>query len=181
MRADISIDDSRWFTDKIYYSVVSHRGSPVIVTRSLPEKGRYKVVKCSDRREYTVSRNRLDLTPVPLGNIQTPQGVVRAVRVPSRTWKIGLSANNLQSVMAFDDLIFSEGFLDCYHNRYPSFEECLITENETAFSREWSVKNVNEDYLLLRYRGKDVGYVIKKAPRLVKEFLFLKESLEECL
>lgn len=182
MRSDISIDHSEWFTHKIANSVVRHRGHPVLVQRSARKRNHWEVMRLSDKRSYTVHRGYLDLSPIPLGYVQVLNRAVYVSRVPTRSWKIGLSSCNLSSgTIGFQNLIGLSNFSQTVKGEFPSLEECLEEgEGSRAFSRNWAIKMLDKT-TLLSYRGKDVGYIVDGEPQLVKCYEFLQEDLEEVL
>ena len=149
---------------------------------------------------------RINLDPVPLGfiNILRDARVIRAVRMPARMWKIGLSpnnillshvpytVNNLFPLPGRENLVFSKPIRETILGHYPSYAEVLgrlrmlghpEINPSIAFNRKFCL-SLFEGREALFYFSFDnpVGYV---GPgdilSLDPEFFFLNERLNEAL
>ena len=150
--------------------------------------------------DVLLTDDRLDLNSPPLGfvNISGSKGisfVVRAMRVPSRTWKIGLTASTL-----FVDVLDREvdkpvaGSSGLFHHTslkktivgdFPSFDESRLfvaknLNSSMAFSRRFALKSNGNLYHI--FHPSPVGtFKASGEVEFLPTFKFLKESLDRTL
>ncbi len=125
----------------------------------------------------------VDLTPIPIGYVNTKRGATYLVRLAKRRWKQGLDQEGIRTVgrsYLGIDYTATEQFLACLKGEYPSFKEATSRSKElgsvVAFSRKWAI-----DYLgTLFFRGKVVGHS-QGGLHLNGVYKYLTELLEEAL
>lgn len=133
----------------------------------------------------------INMNPVDLGMCQYNNRALYTSRIPRRMWKIGLNKQNFsyqyvvpQNIRApnMNTLLFSKGLVHCIKGEYPSFEEAQSrvldpdnNELNVGFSRSFclTIKAIYYKWTGL------VGYHKKQEVRLLPEFKFLQEQLEE--
>lgn len=155
--------------------------------------------------------DELNLTPVPLGFLyqKAPSESKKTIayytsvvnRFPMRTWKIGLSSDNmsiipLNSSIFTDstDVLLSKELHSTIVGDYYTFETVinLILESNIKgiipFHRYFAIKktyNTKTDFELeliyYRYPKQPIGNVVEKKCQLFKNFNYLNEHLEEVL
>lgn len=120
----------------------------------------------------------IDLTPVQLGYLNLDKTCVFVSRIPSRSWKQGLSQETINYESSKPRAWPPFELYNTIENIYPSFEEARLMVNtkereKVAFSREFAV---GKDQLF--YCGRLVGNC-SKIPYLDKQNIYLLERLRE--
>lgn len=163
-------------------------GSPVYV-QGVESRNEVVVHNCHSGRKERLSVEELDLTPVPLGYVESDGEVMYVTRKPTRRYKQGLTTENMvvRDVMrnSFTRLpVNDKGLCKAIMNNYPkveeAFQECRAGKRIVPFSREWAVANYKDD-LCVMHKGIVVGYVGDDNVMLSPDKYFLKESLMESL
>ena len=193
----IKYKDVEYASERISGSVVRHNDVPVYVEH-ISGGGMAHIRKlASDKGFHEVDYEELDMTPVPLGFVNTIYGVSFARRVPKRRdWRQGLRDIILmvECVLGAPTRIRSTSaeLLNTILNIYPSASACVeaIECGEAvgmAFSRVFCVGNKEKEGYALHYRiGHHVGW-ISIGPdgnintKLKPEYDYLKEFLQEGL
>jgi len=123
----------------------------------------------------------LNIEPVPLGYVNKRDGARYVRRIPRRRWKQGLSRDSVQGRIYEKDLR-SKALGNCVLGRYPSLDTALELLNScrtsVAFHRHWAVQ-VGIVSPSLLYKEKNVGIIENGILRLVPDYEYLTESLEE--
>lgn len=132
-----------------------------------------------------VDLDDLDLTPVPLGFVNTSEGMVFTCRKPMRKdWKQGLSLNSLVTYGHIDASNFNLSILvQTILKEYPTFTKAISltdTRGSAAFSRDFGVSKKNGDTTLV-YRKYAVGDVKGGVPMLYPNKSFLQQHLDEAV
>jgi len=141
-----------------------------------------------------LSSSRVDMTPVPLGFLNfsdfgRPNVVVRAYRIPSRQWRIGLTTDNLRLYPhKFDysepksKVIQSIYLKDSICGEFPSADEAIertrTKVRSTAFSRTFAIERRKLKYIQVI---EDVGEIHKGEIMLYDNYLYLSQLLEKAL
>lgn len=193
----IKYKDVGYASERLSGSIVRHEGIPVYVD-GINEDGEAAIRKlASDKGFYYVPYDELDLTPVPLGNINVNGSVMFAKRMPKRRdWRQGLRENNLHSEVVHGDeqrvRATCTDLLNTILGIFPSIKTCIESvecrEAEgMAFSRQFSVGRKEAEGYSLTYRVNNrIGWA-SIAPdgnintKLRPEFEYLKEYLQESL
>lgn len=131
----------------------------------------------------------LNLTPVPLGYVESAGDVLYVTRKPTRKYKQGLTQENMVAkdvlsgrlvALRIDDKGLSKAILGQYPSIEEAFQQCREGSGIVPFSREWAVANYKEE-LCVMHKGGVVGYVGDDNIMLSPDKYFLKESLMEVL
>lgn len=190
----LQYQDPEYACERLSGSIVRYGGAPVYVDH-IDNEGYATIIPCGVQVPFVkhVEYQELDLTPVPLGNVNTPHGVVYASRVPKRRdWRQGLRENNLTvyGVVGFGDRLSLRGqaVTNTIMGIYPSFKESVekVVCDEVvavAFSRHFSVSK-GEGGLTLHYREKEVGTIeisVEGTPlhKWKEEYSYLQEMFQE--
>lgn len=126
---------------------------------------------------------QLDITPVPLGYVNSNASCFYVRRLPHRRYKQGLNKYNIRadSLMNLRGLLSSKYLASCIMGDYPSFEEAVGLLNEgrerVAFSRRFALQREPIGLQFLEYRSERCGWVSKGEPVLGEGFEYLKEEL----
>lgn len=180
-------------------SIVRYNGKPIYIQQCTAgaNAGQYLIRYCSldmardDEQEVRICNypdDVIDLTPVPLGMVNVPGGIVHVCRSPHRQWKIGLSSRNVsmkilhcktdKALVAANRLPFSEHLEDTILGKYPTLDKILgMARPIGAFSRRFGVI---DKHLAYRTRHR-VGKIIHGRPVLDDNFFYLREVLMEDL
>lgn len=142
-----------------------------------PDKAAKSLIKVSD----------LDLSPVPLGYVNSLFGAAYAYRLPKRMWKIGLTNENFLTVSYQYGVngcdVWSDDVVNTIYGLYPSIQEAVDRLSagplpSIAFARNFALTSS----LLLLYNGETkVGVYNKDSKEMVlnQDFFYLKEMLQE--
>lgn len=151
--------------------------------------GRGKVVCTVLRTDemIEVKWNNLDITPVPLGYVNSGGSAFYLTRIPMRRdWKQGLRGNNMGTsngrlLERLSDRVLAKTI----ENTYPSFKEVFETMVKEggailsrAFSRNFSITNRLE----IEYKGRfSIGKIdeANSTYELYPKFDWAREALEE--
>lgn len=186
-------DDFEYANAKLSDSIVQLDGEPVYVD-NVSREGHCNVRKLGDQNYFLVGLNNLDLTPVPLGNINHSSGQADYLaRLPVRNWKQGLRMSNLYAIQdprtARNLRIDSPSFINCILGNYPSLAKCielLINDERSsvAFSRQFALTSFSKKGVSsILFKGREVGSGTIQDEQIVltpfPKFHFLRELLEE--
>ena len=131
------------------------------------------------RERLKVDLSEIDLTPVKLGYVNFADfDALFFSRTPLRSWKQGLSVNNLvvNHYMERDDITVNFPIWELHNTilrRYPSYEESLDNKFLTAFCPNFAINRENNLY----YKAIHVG----EGKSLYEPFFYLEQHLNECL
>jgi len=137
----------------------------------------------TDRRFRVEARDlKLDMSSVPLGNLNTKWGVAYLSRVPIRRYKQGLSFDNLHAIKSFrESLRYLHHFKDLNMTilgKYPSLKRAKESVDErnihVAFSRTLSLGRND----CLFYKGQHIGWYDTKTFLFRRDYSFMKEYVE---
>lgn len=184
-------------------SIIRYKNKPIYIKDlQNTERGgdhlkKYKVIYTpvgeDDNSILFIPNARIDMTPVPLGMMNTNSHTWYVQRNPSRGWKVGLDSSNISyqiiSGQALENMGKNKpnhGFNSRYLNKcimgdYPTYKEALrkISEGDrfsTAFSRKFAV---NRGGLVFKSIDDTIGVCERKGPVLFDHFQYLQEVLEE--
>ena len=149
--------------------------------------------------DISVKADGLDMNSPPLGFVNVPlskgNAVVRAMRIPSRTWKIGLTVGTLfvdvldrdidKPVAASTSLFHHDSLRRTILGNFPSFTDsinhvAMNVNTSMAFSRRFAVRTNGSLYHI--FHGSPVGtFKANGSVELLPTFKFLKESLDRTL
>lgn len=147
------------------------------------------------KKKETRSLDEVNLVPVKLGYVFTGETVAYVMRKPTRKYQQGLNRHNIVvSTLKKDegegrprpryefDLAGQE-ICQTILGKYPdvgtAFQKVRSGEKEAmAFSREWAVGTDGVD-IIVYHKASVVGFVTNTSVKLLPEYAFLKESLEE--
>lgn len=143
----------------------------------------FRNLTLDDGGAISMDSDKVDLTPIPLGYLNSVFGASYLVRLAQRRWKQGLDK---RAVMVRgkdcrrEDWFYTEDMEQCLTNVYPSFEEAkalAIKDDITvAFNKRWAISAKDS----LFHRGMLVG-TCKKKVSLQKVYKYLQEILEEVI
>lgn len=158
----------RYARDRLCGSIVSHNNRPVLVAE-IGEDGVAEFLPVGGRAYDRAPYGELDLTPVPLGNINHKYGVSYACRMPKRRdWRQGLRSNNFHNEVVGNSLRVDNNTLlagpdlaNTIRGKYPTVQDCMDMigcgeANAKAFSRNFSITRYEDDptfYLLWKVKG----------------------------
>jgi hypothetical protein len=127
--------------------------------------------------EKTCYLKELDLSPIPLGFVNTPSAVVNMYRLPSRLQKVGLCEDNTVCHINNQQRTTLTRTFNHARNDYPSFEEACKTEaSGIAFNRKYAII----DSQLFHSRLNDpIGTIKNSAIQLHKNYIYLSDELRE--
>jgi len=129
--------------------------------------------------------SNIDLTPVPLGFVNTELGMVFTCRKPMRKdWRQGLSLNSLVTYGAIPacDMSYTT-LMQPILNTYPSFKTAVgtvVKRGSVAFSRDFGLV-YHDGRIGLVYRKYVVGTVKDGVATLSDDKLFLQQHLDEVI
>ena len=190
--------DENYTIGRIHDTVIMINGEPHYVQHY--DEWRYNVKRLSTGKSRLIDlrKTKVDLTPIPLGNIEVGnQDCFYLSRVPERRWKQGLTMESLSQRHPYEkdpmhlwlmgrDLFFTKGFTDMVNNKYRSIQEVLDVleiRKILPIHRVFAIwRKTDKSYLLL-YRGKTVGGIDKETLdiHLFEEYKYLNESIQEAL
>jgi len=128
----------------------------------------------------------LNLRPIPLGYVNTPEGALYLARRANRRWKHGLDGGNLCVIREHEA---SDYYLDdkiqlplakAVLGKYPTYDQAYWALDEgiaesVAFSRSFALSRGG----VLLHKGSVVGERTGKEYELFAESIYLTEFLEE--
>jgi hypothetical protein len=191
-------------------SIVTYDGKPVYITRiQHPEDEDGKEVArvffyeiplkqgggARETRKFLSSR-KFDLATPPLGYMNFQKRALYLSRRPVRQQRQGLTNDTLSIIGVtgrptmdhnMNNLITSNGFVDMFANKYPSFKEAgdLLDDGEVssvAVSRKFAFLIDHDlEALFLTHKSVRCGVAFKddKGMKIPDKYHFLKEELEE--
>lgn len=199
-----SVDDARM---RLRQTVVLYEGKPVLIrdiVRSdkpgdgifrvlfdeLPSTKRAPAIPEEEPRRKYISSKYFDIAPFKMGYVNAPTGAFYCSRMPNRMQKQGLCGENFQgrdnhgNVITFATFLSTKEVPAMIRGDYPSFANAvraLAKAPSVAFSRDFCVMKdeILEELFHLYHKGKKVGVSLNGRITLGKNFLCLKESLEE--
>lgn len=187
----ILYDDVEYAKQKLIHTVVRVDNEPVMVMDM--GGGHVLIQYLKDGTEKTVLYSTLDITPVPLGYMNTPTKTVFICRRPMRQdWRQGLRSQNLVDLTGRSVEWDNVSLHNTIVGRYPTLEQAIDyfqenkdtrnpfavqkTKDKTAFSREFALRSNGN----IEYKGLfNVGKIRNGRPVLEDEFLWLSETLEQ--
>ena len=147
------------------------------------------------KKKETRSLDEVNLVPVKLGYVFTGETVAYVMRKPTRKYQQGLNRHNIvvstlkkgegekapRPRYEFD--LAGQEICQTILGKYPdvgtAFQKVRSGEREAmAFSREWAVGTDGVDTIVY-HKASVVGFVTNTSVKLLPEYAFLKESLEE--
>ncbi len=154
----------------------------------IKDEGIVEGISILNQTTYILPYQLLDLSPIPLGFVNTPTHCVYLYRQPARLYKQGLTYENCKLCYSRKNLTYYLNFLpSTIMNVFPSFDEAwesgIKLENINgplrAFSR-WFAINPHRNQLY--YKDLIVGKITKSGDFELEEFSrCLIELLEEVL
>lgn len=173
--------DYNYARERLSNTIVSLScGAPVYVKNvSLDGTVMYTTLDDWDLIKVT-TLDKVDLTPIKLGWVNTPKGLLYTTRVPARKWKQGLSAESFHIVYRDEKAVInfpSPHLINTIKNFYPPLKEVLkylTPQTKKAFSRNWAVSNER-----LMYNGRVVGVMSEGKASLQKRDAYLREFFQE--
>ena len=187
----LKYSDTVYAHERLAGTLVRHNDTPVLVVEII-SNGRALVQPAGGGKMYEVmDYKELDLTPVPLGNINTPEGEVSYIfRIPKRNdWRQGLRTNNMGALGRKTG--HNNGLVArLIRGIYPTVMDCIESifneeASDRAFGRNFSIrKGRNDDYVLVFRNKKEVGTLKPNKAggvtyELSKKFEFMEEMLKE--
>lgn len=178
--------------------VLDLAGEPVYVTGGdVEDKALYgfplKMGRNAGRKTLGIGFHNFNLTPFPLGYVNTSYGATYTSRSPVRYYKQGLDERSLFS-SRYRVGLFSKALYNTIVNKYSTPEECFEPvvcgeRGSLAFCRSFCFSRFRGDdnTVLLDFRGRTVGRATYTAEagrinyQLYDKFSFLQETLEECM
>lgn len=192
----VKYQDPAYANDRLAGSLVRHEGRPVFVEYIDEESGlAHGLILAGNQSKLIAPYEELDLTPVPLGNVNHRGKVIFARRIPKRRdWRQGLRANNFDYINVIGGLQRGISFSDrdvvnTILGSYPNIEVCInsIDCGEVegmAFSRYFSIGGKTDLGYSLYYRQVHIGS-INNVPKvfvdlkLKQEYNYLREFIQE--
>lgn len=154
--------DWAYAQSRLNHSVVRLAGSPVLIFHVMG-KGLLDGVFLLKKEKIEATVDSLDLTPVPLGYCNTLYGVDYVGRVPSRTYRQGLTDSNFWSKYGYTSYD-SKNVANTIVGNYPTVQNCVenvLCEEvpNMAFSRNFALRGIGShtEDMALQFRGADVG------------------------
>lgn len=178
--------------------VLDLSGEPVYVTGGdLDDNSLYgfplKMGRDANRKILGIGFHNFNLTPFPLGYVNTSYGATYTSRSPVRHYKQGLDERSLSS-SRYRVGLFSKGLYNTIVNKYPAPEECFESivcqeKSSLAFCRSFCFSRSRDggNTVIMNFKDRAVGKAIYTAEagrinyQLYDKFSFLQETLEECI
>lgn len=137
------------------------------------------------RIDIKKDRDRIDITPIKLGYVNSPKDTIFLSRVPCRKWKQGLSPENLYAegvvLHYFDNSALLEkiskdgSLLSTINRKYPTIHECVESKVPKAFHKDFAIDSNSG---LLYSKGRlEIGKLGLHKIILRKNYLYLKDNL----
>lgn len=187
----ILYDDREYANQKLLHTIVRHGGVPVTI---LEIRGREVTVQhLKDERVNVVRYDELDITPVPLGYMNTREDTIFTCRRPMRNdWRQGLRSQTLVGIdgrsCPFDNISLHNtimGIYPTFRQAVEYFGENLNSKNpftavrvkdKTAFNRDFALKRNGN----IEYKGvMIIGTVHNGRPIVNEKCLWINETLEQ--
>lgn len=165
-------------------SIITLRGNPFLVEGV--DDGFIMSGEDLSTGEYireSVNRSDVDLTPISLGYLNLGGKAYYTSRKPKRSWRQGLSRNNVRSDLHWE-VLASKRAVPMYKGEYPSFREALegVLNGDiiasVAFHRHMGLARSGEAALLI-YKRNLVGRIVDGELRLEDKYFYLKEAIQE--
>lgn len=183
--------DFEYASTRLSGTIIRHDGWPVYVHKVFYDTGCAKIYNILKDDYEVVPLSECDLSPVPLGFVNTDLQHFYARRSPCRFYKQGLTQNVLvvKNYMSFNSPVIAKTI----KGLYPSILECAeyIANEECvskAFSRKFGLlKHKKKGAFKLEYIDRKVGEVaINQGANsfnlhLDEQYEYLKETLEEAI
>lgn len=136
-------EDFNYAAQKLPGSIISYKGSPVMVNHVCPVEGRVEAVIVGTARNIEAPLAEFDLEPIKLGYVNKTRDCVYTMRIPARHWRQGIRNNTLH-VRGGRLNLNSRYLINCVRGIYPSMEDCIEAIEtgectERAFSRRFKV------------------------------------------
>lgn len=198
-----TLEDARM---RLRNTVVLYEGQPVLIREiarsdkagddifrvlfdNLPTKKGGVDFEEQAKRKY-ISSKHFDIAPFKMGYVNSPNGAFFCSRIPNRMQKQGLCGENFRGTDNYGNAINFATFLNTkevlamVRGDYPSFAgavKALGKSDSVAFSRDFCIvkDEILEELVHLYHKGKKVGVILSGRITLGKNFMCLKESLEE--
>lgn len=146
----VKYKDNMYANDRLTGTIVRHNNIPVYIDRVSGDGWAYgHSLGGGVPKVIQVQQEELDLTPVPLGNVNELDSVLFVQRMPKRRdWRQGLRRSNMNVTTVVglprDVNLTGRGIVKTIMGIYPHVEECLemvLCEEVLgrAFSRYFSV------------------------------------------
>lgn len=145
-------------------------------------------------KSISLESTRVDMNPIPLGFINYKEfgenKAIRAYRIPSRQWRIGLTAENLRIIPNTLDgfqikrkIIESIYFKQSVCGNFPNIEEIIkmIKDRKAtsqAFSRDFAIDKKHLKFIQLKNH---VGKIFREEVMLFDDYLYLSQLLEKAI
>ena len=182
--------DYEYARSRLTGSVVRRKGVGVYVD-NVNLDGDCSILELGENDYTIVPLSELDVSPTPLGYVNTNKGVTYAYRKPARYYKQGLTTSNFAGRPFKVDLM-SKDLASTIRGVFPKLLACLedvICEEapSRAFSRDFAFSGNYERGTRLFYRGKPVGWAAHNKAgegvnfQLETENSYLQEALEEAV
>lgn len=166
-------------------TLVMYRGRPFyIVEYEMAENRISGYYPDNDKvTKFTLPNRNLDIRPPRLGYVNYRGTAIYVSRYPVRRYKQGIHSQNITFNAMADKgrLIRSPEFSKALMGDYPSFNNALRrleSKNSVAFNRHWAVLKA-ADGIHLMYRGNPVGAYKDSKLKLMEDYQYLKEAMEE--
>lgn len=180
-------------------SVIRIGGEGAYINNVFTNRGKiklsfYLIKDITKESTCSIEDEDVDLNPVPLGFVNysafnSLHLAVKAVRIPARDWKIGLTTRNLNidvGAIPKRTILISTGMHKTIVNEYPSVAEAIDRVQKggkqvsVAFSRKFSINQHSE--LIYIQLDTPVGEIYKqKEIMLYPNFEYLTQLLEKDL
>lgn len=192
----VKYKDNMYANDRLTGTIVRHNNTPIYIDRVSGDGWAYgHSLGGGVPKVIQVQQEELDLTPVPLGNVNELDSVLFVQRMPKRRdWRQGLRRSNMHvsTVVGLprDVNLTGQGIVKTIMGVYPNVEECLemvLCEEVLgrAFSRYFSVgSRLAKKRATLHFRDKGIGTVGYNVAgelsfEITQDYRFLNEFLQE--
>jgi len=186
----LSLHDAKMRLDD---TLIRYKGEPIyVITVDQPRVNYILTVsylRTLIEAKVSLKDKDIDLSPVPLGNMNHEGNVYFTSRAPHRVWKQGLSRDTFMCKSMVHGYVGinvnCKALVNTINNEYPSLKEScrMIAEGvmvSCAFSRNFSLidkrKIVFRSKLVIGVLSKDMIYF-----ELEDKFLYLKEHLQHSM
>jgi len=161
----------------------------VLIENFSYDEGKFYCTDILAKAGLHLDLEELDMNPVELGFVNSPNNTDYISRMPSRHYKQGLTAQTYKGGVYPNKNTFATASMAmCILGIYPKLIDCVESVScgeavSRGFSRNFSVSNTGEDNVLT-FRGDYVGAVHFNSDngllqnRLDKKYNFLQEMLE---
>ena len=166
-------------------SLVMYKGKPFYITEyDMAENRVSGFFPYTDKAaRFTLPSVNLDIRPPRLGYVNYRGNAIYVSRYPVRRYKQGIHSQNITfSAMADKGrLLRSPEFSQALMGDYPYFNgalRSLSSNTSVAFNRHWALQKEAEGVHLM-YRGNPVGLYKDNKLKLIEDYQYLKEAMEE--